>query len=79
MARFHRDYYNPKSFGMRRLSCGMNATRNNTTIIAANMGRSGLMTLSIFVPATLHPMKRTDPTGGVQSPTQRFKTIMIPK
>ena len=43
--------------------------------MAKNMGNSGCITCSIFTLATLHPMKSTEPTGGVQRPTQRFKTI----
>lgn len=47
--------------------------------MAINIGRRGLTTFSIFVPATLHPINSTEPTGGVQSPKLRFNTIIIPK
>ena len=35
--------------------------------------------MDILVPAIPHPTNRTLPTGGVQSPIQRFKTKMMPK
>ena len=47
--------------------------------MAANNGSSGLITFSIDVFATPTPTKSTEPTGGVHSPMQRFKIIMIPK
>lgn len=48
-------------------------------IIAMKSGIRGLMTFVIEVSAIPTPTKRTEPTGGVQSPMQRFKTMMIPK
>ena len=33
----------------------------------------------MLVPAIPHPTNKTLPTGGVQSPIQRFKTKMMPK
>ena len=47
--------------------------------MAANNGNRGLITFSIDVFATPTPTKSTEPTGGVHSPMQRFKIIMIPK
>jgi hypothetical protein len=47
--------------------------------MAMNIGISGFITLSILNPATLQPIKSTDPTGGVQRPTLRFNTMIIPK
>jgi len=39
----------------------------------------GLINLSIPTCATLQPIKRTEPTGGVHNPTLRFIIIIIPK
>ena len=39
----------------------------------------GLITFSIPICATLQPIKRTEPTGGVHNPTLRFIIIIIPK
>ena len=47
--------------------------------MAANIGNRGLITRSIFTFATLQPMNSTDPTGGVQRPTLRLSTMMMPK
>lgn len=58
---------------------GINVISKSTTIMAPNIGSNGLITFSIFTPATLHPIKSTDPTGGVHNPTHRLSTIMIPK
>src|SRR5699024_1975871 len=42
-------------------------------------GNMGRITLDILVLATLTPTKSKLPTGGVQMPTQRFITIIMPK
>ena len=47
-------------------------------IIAINSGNNGLMTFSILVLAIPIPTNKTDPTGGVHKPIQRFSTMMIP-
>ena len=65
--------------GSHRLSPGTRVTRRSPTIIAAKKGKSGRTTRSMVVPATPTPTKSTLPTGGVQSPTQRFSTITMPK
>lgn len=43
-----------------------------------NKGKRGLITFSILVLAIPTPTNNTDPTGGVQRPIHRFKTIIIP-
>ncbi|MNF02034.1 hypothetical protein D3C80_2011290 [compost metagenome] len=54
-------------------------TISNTSAITAKNGSSGLMTPSILISPTLHPVKRMGPTGGVIVPSDRLKIIMIPK
>ena len=49
------------------------------TNMATKSGSSGLITRWIVVWATPTPIKSTEPTGGVQTPIQRFITIIIPK
>ena len=47
--------------------------------VTAKYGRSVLNTSSIFTFATLQPVNRIGPTGGVIVPMHRLNTIMIPK
>ena len=47
--------------------------------MATNKGNNGLITFSMDVFATPTPTKSTEPTGGVHSPMQRFKIMMMPK
>ena len=47
--------------------------------MAMNKGLNGLITFSKVTLAIPITTKSTEPTGGVQSPIQRFITITIPK
>ncbi len=47
--------------------------------MATNKGNNGLTTFSIDVLAIPTPTNKTEPTGGVQRPIQRFKIMMTPK
>ena len=46
--------------------------------MAAKKGSSVLITPSMDIPTTLHPVKRITPTGGVMVPIHRLNTIMMP-
>ena len=58
---------------------GRKVTSRRATTIAMYSGMSARLTSVMRAPETLQPRKSTLPTGGVQRPMQRFKTITIPK
>lgn len=49
------------------------------TIIAIKRGSNGRTTFTIVVLATPTPTNNTVPTGGVQSPIDKFRIMIIPK
>ena len=52
---------------------GINVIKIKARIIAKNKGSRGRITFSILVLAIPIPTNNTDPTGGVHSPTHRFR------
>jgi hypothetical protein len=46
--------------------------------MAIKSGSKGFMTFSILVFAIPTPTNKTEPTGGVHNPIQRFRTMIIP-
>lgn len=71
--------YNPNTEGNQSVSSGTNVMIRSPNNMATKKGSKGKKTLAMVVLATPTPINNTEPTGGVQTPIHKFKTIMIPK